>query len=87
MLGHAKDVHICFVDLEKSCDRVPREKRWRVLRECGVDGRLLLAVKSPYSCSKIRAIVGKVKSRPFTVRVELRHGCAPSTLLFIVSTT
>jgi len=46
---HAKDVYACFVDLEKAHDRVTREKLWGVL---GVDGRLLLAVKSRYSCSE-----------------------------------
>jgi len=47
-------------DLEKSYDRVPREKLWGVLREYGVDGRLLLAVKSLYSCSEVCVHVGGV---------------------------
>jgi len=42
---HAKDLYTCFVDLGKVYGRVPREKLWGVLRECGVDGCLLLAVK------------------------------------------
>jgi len=42
-----------FVDLAKAYDRVPREKLWVMLREYGVEGRLLLAVKSMYSCSKV----------------------------------
>ena len=52
-LGHAQDVYTYFVDLEKAHERVPREKLWGVLREYGVDGRLLLAVKSLYSCSEV----------------------------------
>jgi len=35
-----------FVDHEKACDWVPREKLRGVLRESGVDGCLLLAIKS-----------------------------------------
>jgi len=46
---YAKDAFTCFVDLEKAYDRVPCEKLRGVLREYGVDGRLLLAVKSLYS--------------------------------------
>jgi len=39
----AKDVYTCF--FEKAYDRVHREKLRGVLREYGVDGPLLLAVK------------------------------------------
>jgi len=44
--AYAKDFYTRFVDLEKSYDRVPREKLLGLLRECGVDIRLLLAVES-----------------------------------------
>jgi len=71
---YTKDVYICFVDLEKAYDRVPREKLWGVLREYGVDGRLLLAVKSLHSCSEICVPIGKVKSQPFTFSVWTRQG-------------
>jgi len=54
-----------------------------VLREYGVDGRLLLAVKSLYSCSKVCVRVGGVESQPFTVSVGLLV-CVLSPLLFIV---
>jgi len=73
----ANDIYTCFVDLEKAYDRVPREKLWGVLREYGVDDRLLLAVKSLFFCSKVCVRVGRVKSQPFTVDVGLglRQGC------------
>jgi len=38
-------VYRCVVELGKVYGRVPREKLWEVLREYGVDGCLLLAVK------------------------------------------
>ena len=72
------------MDLEKAYDLVPCEKLWRVVREHGVDDRLLLAVKSLYSCSQICVRYGRVKSRSFTVGVGLQQGCGLSTLLFIV---
>ena len=78
------DVCTCFVNLEKAYDRVPREKLLEVLREYGVDGRLLLCVKSLYSCSEVCILVGGVKSQPLTVGVGLRQGCVLSSLLFIV---
>jgi len=33
-----------------------REKLWEVLRECGLDGRLLLAVKSLYTCWEVYVV-------------------------------
>ncbi|KAI3375386.1 hypothetical protein L3Q82_021872 [Scortum barcoo] len=44
----AQPVHMCFVDLEKAFDRVPRGILWGVLREYGVQGPLLRAVRSLY---------------------------------------
>ncbi|KAI3374665.1 hypothetical protein L3Q82_021237 [Scortum barcoo] len=41
----AQPVHMCFVDLEKAFDRVPRGILWGVLREYGVRGPLLRAVR------------------------------------------
>jgi len=58
-----------------------------VLREYGVDGRLLLVVKPLYPCSEVRVRVGRVKSQPFTVGVGLRQGCVMSPLLFTVYNT
>jgi len=58
-----------------------------LLREYGIEGRLLLADKSLYSCSEICVHVGKVKSRPFTVGVGHWRGFVLSPLYFRVSTT
>ncbi|KAI3356997.1 hypothetical protein L3Q82_003633 [Scortum barcoo] len=44
----AQPVHMCFVDLEKAFDRVPRGILWGVLREYGVREPLLRAVRSLY---------------------------------------
>ena len=45
-----------------------------------VDVRLLLTVKSLYSCLEVSICVGGVNSRPFTVGVEFRKGvCAVAT--------
>ncbi|KAK3574287.1 hypothetical protein QTP86_004367 [Hemibagrus guttatus] len=48
----AQPVHMCFVDLEKAFDRVPRGILWEVLWEYGVRGPLLRAVRSLYNRSR-----------------------------------
>jgi len=50
---------------------------WGVLWESGVEGRLLPAVKSLYSCSEGCVFVGRVKSHTFSVGVRLRQWCVP----------
>jgi len=66
----------------KAEDRFPREKLWGALREYGFDGRLLLAVKSLYSCSQVCVGVGIVKSPPFIVGIGFRQGCVLSPFPF-----
>ncbi|KAK3515257.1 hypothetical protein QTP70_013021, partial [Hemibagrus guttatus] len=48
----AQPVHMCFVDLEKAFDHVPRGILWEVLWEYGVRGPLLRAVRSLYNRSR-----------------------------------
>ncbi|TWW66958.1 hypothetical protein D4764_20G0009900, partial [Takifugu flavidus] len=55
----AQPVHMCFVDLEKAFDRVPRGVLWGVLREYGVSGPLIRAVHSLYvRCQSLVHIAG-----------------------------
>ena len=79
----AQPVHMCFVDLEKAYDRVPRGILWGVLQEYGVDGPLLRAIQSLYRRSESLVRVAGSKSDLFPVRVGLRQGGPLSPVLFI----
>ena len=81
---YGKDLFAWFIDLEKAYDRVSRNKLWKVLREYGVDGQLLRAIKSFYCRPNVCVWVNNKQSKPFHVGVELRQGCVLSPLLFIV---
>uniref|UniRef100_A0A8C6P3P0 Reverse transcriptase domain-containing protein n=1 Tax=Nothobranchius furzeri TaxID=105023 RepID=A0A8C6P3P0_NOTFU len=79
----AQPVYMCFVDLEKVFDRVPRGALWGVLREYGVPGPLIRAVRSLNDrCQSLVRIAGS-KSGSFPVRVGLHQGCPLSPILFI----
>ena len=47
-LEYSKHFFACFVDLEKAYDQVSRDKLWKIFQEYGVDGQLLLTIKSFY---------------------------------------
>ncbi|KAK3566946.1 hypothetical protein QTP86_006763 [Hemibagrus guttatus] len=80
----AQPVHMCFVDLEKAFDRVPRGILWEVLWEYGVRGPLLRAVRSLYNWSRSLVRIASCKSDLLPVHVGLRQGCPLSPVLFIV---
>ncbi|KAK0156607.1 LINE-1 reverse transcriptase [Merluccius polli] len=72
----AQPVHMCFVDLEKAFDHVPRGALWGVLREYEVSDPLIWAVCSLYDrCQSLVRIA---------VRVGPRQGCPLSPILFII---
>lgn len=80
----AHPVHMCFVDLEKAFDRVPRGTLWGVLREYGVPGPLIRAIRSLYNQSESCVRILGTKSSTFPVGVGLRQGCPLSPVLFVV---
>ncbi|KAK3546829.1 hypothetical protein QTP86_003072 [Hemibagrus guttatus] len=53
----AQPVHLCFVDLEKAFDHIPRGILWEVLWEYGVRGPLLRAVRSLYNRSRSLVLI------------------------------
>ena len=79
---YAKEVYTCFVDLEKAYNRIPRDKLWAVVLKYDMRGQLLAAIKSLYKQSEVRVRVNGIKTKPFSVSVELRQGCVFSPLLF-----
>ena len=81
---YAKDVFAYCVDLEMAYERVPRDKFWRVLQEYGIDGHLLMAIKSLYCQPETCVCVNDKQSKSFHVGVGLRRGCVLSPLLFII---
>ena len=84
MIEKNKKMVLACVDLEKVYDRVGREKLWNVLKEYGVKGRLLRAIRSLYKKSEACVRVKGELSGWFPITQGVRQGCVMSPWLFNV---
>ena len=75
---------MCFVDMEKVFDRVPRKVMEWVMRKKGLLGVMVRAVMSLYSGAKTRVWVGSAYSKKFEVKVGVHQRSVLSPLLFAI---
>jgi len=75
---------MCFVDLEKAFDRVPRKVIEWALRKRGVNEGLVRAVMRLYEGARTKVKVGTGMSEAFDVKVGVHQGSVLSPFLFVV---
>ena len=78
-----KKLYMCFVDLEKAFDRVPRKVIEWALRKKGVEERMVKMVMEMYRGAKTRVRIGSTLSDGFDVDVGVHQGSILSPFLFI----
>lgn len=79
-----KKLYMCFVDLEKAFDRVPRKVVEWAMRKKGVPERMVRAVMDLYKGAKTKVKVGTRFSDEFPVKVGVHQGSVLSPLLFAI---
>ena len=77
--GREKKLYMCFVDLEKAFDRVPRKVIKWALRKKSLPEVLVKAVISLYEGSRTKVRVGSGFSEEFGVRVGVHQGSVLSS--------
>ena len=82
--GREKKLYMCFVDLEKLFDRVPRKVMEWALRKKSLPEVLVKAVMSLYKGSKTKVRVGSGLSEKFGLRVGVHQGSVISPLVFAI---
>ena len=75
---------MCFVDMEKAFDRVPRKVMELAMRKKGLSEVIVRAVMSLYDGAKTRVRVGSAYSEEFEVKVGVHQGSVLSPLLFAI---
>ena len=79
-----KKLYMCFVDMEKAFDIMPRKVMKRAMRMKGLSEVMVRAVMSLYDGPKTRVRVGSAYSEEFEVKVGVHQGCVLSPLLFAI---
>ena len=77
-----KKLYMCFVDLEKAFDRVPRKVLEWAMRKKGLLEIMIQSVMSLYDGAKTKVKVGSAYSENFLVKVGVHQGSVLSPLLF-----
>ena len=75
---------MCFVDMEKAFDRVPRKVMKWAMRKKGLLEVIVWAVMSLYDGAKTRVRVGSAYLEEFEVKVGVHQGSVLSPLLFAI---
>ena len=75
---------MCFVDMEKAFDRVPRKVMEWALRKKGLSEVMVRAVMSLYDDAKTRVRMGSAYSNEFEAKVGVHQGSVLSPPLFAI---
>lgn len=81
---HGTELHMCFVDLAKAYDSVPRAALVRVLREYGIEREIVQIIDQIHTGTGCRVRTRGGKSARFGVATGVRQGCVMSPVLFNV---
>ena len=76
---------MCFVDIEKAFDRVPRKAMEWAMRKKGLSEVIVRAVMSLCHGTKTKVRVGSKLSEKFLIQVGVHHGSVLSPLLFAIA--
>ena len=79
-----KKLCMCFVDMEKAFDRVPRKVMEWAMRKKGLSEVIVRAVMSLYDGAKTRVRFESAYSEEFEVKVGVHQGSVLSPLLFTI---
>lgn len=81
-LEQQQPLYLCFVDLEKAFDRVPREALWGVLRRSGCPPKFLDIIRQFHDSMMGRVQFGDGLSEGFPVTCGVKQGCVMAPTLF-----
>ena len=75
-------LYMCFFDLKKAYDSVPRDALWLLLTRLGFPSKLVHILRGLHVNTEASVRVDGVLSEPFQVSTGLKQGCLLAPFLF-----
>ena len=79
-----KDVFACFLDYEKTFDRIKHEEMIEILKDLGINSYDLRIIKNLYWKQTAKVVIDGKVSKNIDIRRGVRQGCILSPILFNV---
>ena len=79
-----KPLYLCFTDLRKAFDKVPRNRMFRKLYNIGVKGKMHRVIRDMYSGNIANALVDNCLSGDFELNSGVLQGSKLGPILFLV---
>lgn len=83
-LEQHRDLYMCFVDLEKAFDRVPRSALWTVLEKYGCPVKFVNLVRQFHEGMMARVRHDNGFTEQFNVTSGVKQGCVMAPTLFVI---
>lgn len=84
LISKGREIHMCFIDLEKAFDRIQREQIWKALEKRMIDRRTIEILKAMYRNNTNIVRTNNEESREFVTEIGVKQGCVLSPLLFSI---
>ena len=79
-----RSLYLCFLDLRKAFDTVPRNILFRVLFDAGITGKILRVIQDLFSSNRANVLIGGYLSRTFQINTGVLQGSKLGPVLFIL---
>ena len=79
-----KFIYVAFIDFQKAFDSVNRNILFDILRNRGINGKLLLSIQAVYKAVKASVKTNVHTTDSFDCPLGLRQGCSLSPVLFVL---
>ena len=77
-------LYLCFMDLKKAFDTVPRHLLFAKLEAIGVGGKILNVIKDLYTSNLARIRIGDDTTKSFSIEAGVMQGSKLGPILFII---